>query len=128
MTGGAAAMAALTIALYPAFSEELLFRVMLLPRSFDRSRRPRAITVASLALLAYVAAHPLNAALFRPELFGLFSNPFYLALTALLGIACTAAYFASGSIWPPVLMHWVTVMLWILGLGGQAQIQSALAQ
>ena len=120
LTAGAALFAAATIALHPALTEELVFRALILPRVADRvSRRRLAITlVVSLAL--YVAAHPLNARLFWPAAFGVFSNPFYLTLTALLGLTCSAAYLISGSIWPPVAIHWLTVTVWILLLGGQS--------
>jgi len=30
----------------------------------------------------------------------------------LLGAACTGAYARTGSIWPPVAIHWLTVVLW----------------
>jgi predicted Abi (CAAX) family protease len=113
---GAGAM----VFVHPAFVEELVFRVLLLPRDPSSMRRGRLLLVAGASLALYVASHPLNAFLFRPQALGLFSSPAYLTLAALLGAACTAAYFISRSIWPAVVMHWATVLAWLWLLGGQA--------
>jgi CubicO group peptidase (beta-lactamase class C family) len=34
-------------------------------------------------------------------------------------VACTVTYWISRSLWPPVLLHWSTVLIWITLLGGQ---------
>ena len=104
----------------PALLEEILFRGLLLHGGRTRSSRGRLIIVAGAALVVYVASHPLNAMLFRPTALALFASPIYLVLTALLGVTCTAAYLIAQSIWPPVLMHWLTVVAWIWFLGGQS--------
>jgi predicted Abi (CAAX) family protease len=110
----------LVVLVHPAFVEELIFRVVLLPRDAASMRRGRVLLVAGAALALYVASHPLNAILFRPQARALFESPAYLTLAALLGAACTAAYFISRSIWPPVAIHWLTVIAWLYLLGGQA--------
>jgi uncharacterized protein len=104
----------------PAFVEELLFRVLLLPRDPRSMRGNRVLVVTGGALALYVASHPLNAWLFRPHVLGLFASPAYLTLATLLGLTCTATYFISRSIWPPVVVHWLSVVTWIWLLGGQA--------
>jgi predicted Abi (CAAX) family protease len=120
LTAGAAFIVAITIAVHPAFTEELVFRALMLPRRVNDVRRGRLVVTLVIALALYVAAHPLNARFFWPAVLGVFTNPFYLALAALLGLTCSAAYLISGSIWPPVVIHWLTVTLWILLLGGQS--------
>jgi predicted Abi (CAAX) family protease len=105
---------------HPACVEEFIFRVLLLPRSPDAMPRGRLIAITLVALALYVVSHPLNAMLFRPEAAAVFERPAYLMIVALLGITCTAAYWISKSIWPPVAMHWLTVVLWLWLLGGQA--------
>jgi predicted Abi (CAAX) family protease len=110
----------LVAVVHPAFTEELVFRVLLLPRDPASMRRSRLVIVTGLALVAYVASHPLNAMLFRPQALSVFGSPAYLTLAAMLGAACTAAYWISRSIWPPVAMHWLTVVAWLYFLGGQA--------
>ena len=97
----------------------------MLPRRVESRRRGRLALTILVPLAAYVAAHPLNALLFWPAALPVFTNPFYLALAALLGLTCTAAYLGSGSIWPPVLIHWVTVVTWMFLLGGQALLRGA---
>ena len=95
---------------------------------FSKRHTRQRLVVAGLAVLAlavgalllYVAAHPLNAILFRPGLRTLFESPAYLSLAALLGATCTAAYWISRSIWPPVLIHWLTVLAWLYLFGGWA--------
>jgi predicted Abi (CAAX) family protease len=45
----------------------------------------------------------------------LLADPRFLVQVTLLGLACSLAYLVSGSIWPPVLIHWLTVVVWLLG-------------
>lgn len=115
-----AASTGILILLQPALFEEIVFRGLLLPRDIRTMSRSRVAVIAGPALAVYVASHPLNAWLFRPDVLGLFASPAYLVLATLLGLACTSAYFISRSIWPPVAMHWLTVVTWIWFLGGQA--------
>jgi predicted Abi (CAAX) family protease len=104
----------------PALLEEIVFRGLLLPRDSRSLPRRRLLAIAVVALSLYVASHPLNAMLFRPGVLHVFASPVYLLLAALLGIACTTAYLVSKSIWPPVVIHWVSVLVWLWFLGGQA--------
>ena len=108
---------------HPALVEEIVFRGVLLPRDIRSLRRSHVVLVAALALVVYVASHPLNAWLFRPEVLTLFASRAYLALVTLLGLTCTATYFLSRSIWPPVIIHWLTVVGWIGLLGGRALLR-----
>jgi predicted Abi (CAAX) family protease len=110
----------LLLFVHPALAEEIIFRGLLLPRDGRSWRRGRLLLVVGAALAAYVASHPINALLFRPQVVGLFESTPYLALTTLLGLTCTAAYLISRSIWPSVAIHWLTVVTWIWLLGGKA--------
>jgi predicted Abi (CAAX) family protease len=112
-----------TLLLHPALTEELLFRALLLPRRVTEISRTRLATTVAIALFLYVIAHPVNAWLFWPAAFPVFSSASYLTMAALLGLTCSAAYLMSGSIWPAVLIHWATVAAWILLLGGQRLLQ-----
>ena len=120
LSPGEAIGTGLLILLQPALFEEVVFRGLLLPRDVRRMSPSRVAAIAGAGLAVYVASHPLNAWLFRPDVLGLFASPVYLVLASLLGLACTSAYFISRSIWPPVAMHWLTVVTWIWFLGGQA--------
>ena len=110
----------LMVFIHPAFVEEMLFRALLLPRNAASMRRVPLVVTVALALALYVVSHPLNAMLFRPHALSLFASPGYLTLVAMLGATCTWAYMTSRSIWPPVAIHWLTVVAWIWLLGGRA--------
>lgn len=114
------AILVMTTLLSPALLEEIIFRVFPLPRHASRATRPRLILVSAVSLAAFVAAHPLSAWLVRPKAWALFTSPPFLAMAALLGAACTAVYMISKSLWPPVLLHWTAVLIWITLLGGHA--------
>lgn len=104
--------------LIPCLLEETLFRVLLLPHRNEPVSPSSVWTWSALALVLFVAAHPLNAWLLRPAARPVFYAPSFLLLAALLGAACTVAYLRSGSVWPPLLMHWAAVVLWKFVLGG----------
>lgn len=105
----------LAIALiFPSLVEESLFRVILLPSPHT----PHFYGWAAWGLILFILAHPLNALLFFPHRKATFFNPHFLALAGLLGLICTIAYQESGSLWLPVLLHWIPVGLWLLLWGG----------
>jgi len=93
----------------PTLSEEVLFRGWV---------RRGAPIVAVGSLLAYILWHPLQTWIGlpfgRPE----FVDPAFLGLVAWLGLACTLSRLRSGSIWPPVIIHWGVVVMWISLYGG----------
>ena len=117
------ALLAATTLVSPALLEELIFRVLLLPRDRTRVTEQRLAFIATVSLVAFVAAHPLSAWLFRPADWALFTSPVFLTIAAFLGAACTAVYLISKSLWPPVLLHWTAVLVWIAVLGGQSLLK-----
>ncbi len=114
-------LVAMSVAVFvqPALVEEIIFRGVLLPREARTMSRGALLAVSLVALALYVTSHPINAALFRPAAMGVFTSPVYLVLTTLLGVVCTTAYWWSKSIWPSVVIHWMTVLAWLWFLGGQ---------
>ena len=101
----------------PAILEELFFRVVLLPYPSDVSFKSYLLRSA-LSLLLFIIYHPLNALTFFPQGKQVFFDRIFLILAASLGIVCTVTYWQTGSIWLPVLIHWVTVAVWLSYLGG----------
>ncbi len=91
----------------PALLEELLFRAL------------PPLRLWPLALAAYVLVHPLNALLFLPSARGVFYDPAFLFLAALLGGGCTLLYRRTRSLWPPVVLHGLVVAGWLVFLGGE---------
>ena len=102
----------------PSGLEEGLFRALLLPRPDERG----ALLYAALSLTLYVLSHPANALLFRPAALNVFTDPRFLVVVTLLGVACTAATWTSGSLWPAIPIHWLTVFVWLGFLGGRAAL------
>ena len=100
----------------PAILEELFFRVLLLPYPSDVSFKSYLLRSA-LSLFLFIIYHPLNALTFFPQ-GRIFLDRVFLVLAASLGIVCTITYWQTGSIWLPVLIHWVTVVVWLSYFGG----------
>ena len=90
--------------LVPSLAEEMVFRVLLGGRT--------GWLRAGIAIAAFVLWHPVQVWLGLPMAQPVFLEPAFLAIVALLGLVCTVAYRSSGAIWPPVAIHWGTVVLW----------------
>ncbi|WP_448562156.1 CPBP family glutamic-type intramembrane protease [Trichothermofontia sp.] len=106
----------------PALGEEVLFRVCLIPHVTEGVPILSWLAWAALSLGLFVVYHPLAASSIYPAGYPTFFEPMFLLLTTLLGIICMAAYGLTGSLWPPVLIHWLVVVVWILGLGGAQKL------
>ncbi|HEY47979.1 MAG: hypothetical protein AMJ88_08745 [Anaerolineae bacterium SM23_ 63] len=120
MTGGRGrfALLALLLAIRPSLLEELIFRALFIPH--PAQGYPLRITLlwAGVGLFVFILFHPINGLFIHRSARSLFTDPLFLTFAGLLGIACTAAYLISGSIWPPMIIHWLAVTPWILLLGG----------
>ena len=102
----------------PSLVEELVWRWLLIPPTrlgtFDRKITGWVIG----STVIFTAAHPVAGLLFVPHVRELFCSPAFLAIVFLLGLTCGATYVVAKSIWPPVVIHWLTVLAWKLLLGG----------
>jgi predicted Abi (CAAX) family protease len=109
---------ALLLVIRPALLEELIFRALIIPH--PAQGYPLRITLlwAVVGLFVFILWHPINGLFIRRIARPLFTDPLFLTFAGLFGIACTTAYLISGSIWPPVVIHWAVVTPWILFLGG----------
>jgi predicted Abi (CAAX) family protease len=108
--------------LMPALGEELLFRVALLPHPLEGSELAGTIAWAALSVGLFVLYHPLAARFWYPPGRRLFRDPRFLVPCTLLGMVTVIAYQASGSLWPPVLLHAVVVVVWLELLGGRGML------
>jgi predicted Abi (CAAX) family protease len=107
--------------LLPSLLEELLFRALLIPHPVEGFPwRPELAWIA-LSLGLFVLYHPLAARLWYPQARRLFDDPRFLVQATLLGLACSLAYAGTGSLWPPVLIHWLAVVIWLEPLRGRQQ-------
>ena len=105
---------ALVALVAPAFGEELLFRVLLLPPPGAPVPASRIFLSAAL----FVLWHPPQALLFGAQWGVVVLNPGFLAAVAVAGVALSRLYARTGSIWPCVILHWTAVVAWKALLGG----------
>ncbi len=117
------ALLGLRLLIHPALVEESVFRGLLLPTPSPPSLSPSAGFWYGLSLLLFVTAHPLNGLILRRERRQLFTHPAFLFLAALLGLWASALYWITASLWPPVLLHWLVVFIWLTRYGGTAHLE-----
>ncbi|MEJ1933668.1 CPBP family glutamic-type intramembrane protease [Nostoc sp. NIES-2111] len=110
--------------IFPALTEELIFRILPLPHPLEVINWYGWILWAGLILLLFVLYHPLNAKTFYHAGFPTFFHPMFLTLTGLLGFSCTIVYGLTGSLWAIVFIHWIVVSVWLLALGGGQKVIS----
>ncbi|MDX2229199.1 MAG: CPBP family glutamic-type intramembrane protease [Leptolyngbyaceae cyanobacterium bins.349] len=113
---------ALRLFFMPALVEELIFRVLLLPYPSAGITGQRWLLWAIASLILFIAYHPFHAKTFYKQGDPTFFSPVFLSLTGLLGVACTIAYFFTGSLLTITLIHWVVVLVWLLFLGGMVKL------
>lgn len=106
----------------PGIIEELVFRVLLLPHPSEAASPTTAGLWFSISLGLFILYHPLNALSFYPPGRPTFMTPGFLTLAALLGAICALAYLQTGSLWLPVLLHWLAVVVWLVCLGGYQRL------
>lgn len=107
---------------FPAISEELFFRVLLLPHPQENVTTATVWLWGSISLILFIIYHPLNAVTFFPIGRKTSFNSVFLLLAAVLGVVCSIVYEQSGSLWLPVIIHWLVVVVWLVFLGGYKQL------
>ncbi|WP_036483327.1 type II CAAX prenyl endopeptidase Rce1 family protein [Myxosarcina sp. GI1] len=111
-----------TALLAPAISEEILFRVLLLPHPEENHGVNYVLIWVLISLLTFVIYHPVNGFTLYTAGAKTFTNPIFLLLATGLGISCIYLYLDSGSLWTPVVFHWLIVVVWLLCLGGSTRL------
>lgn len=97
----------------PALTEEFVFRGWL-PSQREAVRPPTMAIL--LTTLAYSAWHVVQARLFSGA--EVFLRVDFLLITVALGLACGVLRYRSGSLWPPILLHWTAPAAWLSMFGG----------
>jgi predicted Abi (CAAX) family protease len=95
----------------PAVAEELVFRVLLLPSPVEAIAFPALLPWLALSVGGFVAWHGLILAIRRGAPPLPVAQPRVLVRMSLLGGLCAVAYVLSGSLWPPVLIHWLALVM-----------------
>jgi len=98
----------------PAFTEELVFRGLLVPTRGENAHPARRI---GLGVALFVAWHVAEATTFLPGAHLFLTVPFLVCALA-LGAACAAMRYLSGSLWPAVIFHGGVVFLWQAAFNG----------
>ncbi|NJL49165.1 MAG: CPBP family intramembrane metalloprotease [Leptolyngbyaceae cyanobacterium SM2_5_2] len=112
----------LRLLLIPAFVEEVIFRVMLLPHPNEGVPGWRWLFWAALSLVLYVLYHLLLGKTIYRQANDTFSDRRFLVLVGWLGLLLTGLYWITGSLWLIVPVHWVAVVVWIYALGGKGRL------
>jgi predicted Abi (CAAX) family protease len=111
-----------TLFVFPSLLEEAFFRGILIPNNARDHGRRKILAYIVLSTVIFVLWHPLNALTINKTAAPFFFNPVFLVITALLGITCSIAYIVSRSLWLPIVIHWFTVIIWVVFLGGRNKI------
>jgi len=99
--------------------------IALLPRPAGGPNFANFWAWGALNVGLFVLYHPLAARLWDRRQPAVFDDPRFLLQCALLGSACVLAYGASGSLWAPVLIHWLAVAAWLGPLEGHRCLPGA---
>jgi len=108
------AMHLIGVMVVPAFTEELVFRGLLIPGRGE-SRHP--VQWAALGILVFVLWHVVEAVTVLPGA-TLFLQPAFLLCAGVLGAACAYMRYRTGSLWPAVILHGLLVFGWQVFFGG----------
>ncbi len=106
----------------PALVEELFVRVLLLPHPRSGVTLQMWLSWAIVSLFIFIFYHPLNAITLYKIGYPTFFNPVFLILTGLLGVACTIAYWFTGSLLIITCIHWIVVCVWLILFGGMKRL------
>lgn len=110
---------ALILFVFPSFLEEAFFRGVLIPNDALDQGLFASIKYTVVSTLAFVIWHPLNALTINPSANPLFLDGWFLVIVTALGVVCSVGYMVTRSLWVPILIHWLTVLVWVVCLGGR---------
>jgi len=103
----------------PSLFEEMFFRGFLLPHNERKISTTSLLLYSVFSIFVFIVWHPINAMTMNHPAYAIFTSPVFLCLAALMGIACTITYLKTGSLWVPVVIHWLTVLAWVFFLSGR---------
>ena len=109
----------LTLLVFPSLLEEVFFRGLLLPRGESLVSRSQTFRVVGLNAALFTAWHPLNALTINRGAEALFLDPVFLGIVFILGVICGMTVLRTGNLWAAILLHWFTVLIWVVFLGGR---------
>ncbi len=107
---------------FPSLLEGAFFRGILIPNDAASKSKPRIVVHVVVSTAAFVLWHPANALTINKTAAAIFLDPAFLLIVTLLGITCSISYVLSRSLWTPVIIHWLTVVVWVIFLGGRNKL------
>ncbi|MBU6299918.1 MAG: CPBP family intramembrane metalloprotease [Verrucomicrobia bacterium] len=108
----------LILFVFPGIAEEMVFRGLLLPHPAEPGFSSSRVFALVLSSVIFILWHVGNAWLTFPSARPVFWDWRFLLIVAGLGLTCGWSYQRTGSIWPPVILHWFIVVIWKACLGG----------
>ncbi|WP_339136310.1 MAG: CPBP family glutamic-type intramembrane protease [Candidatus Electrothrix sp. GW3-4] len=117
--GKTACIALFSLFLFPALLEESFFRGLIIPLNTRQRGKQTILLFTLLSATLFTLWHPLNALTINPGAQVFFCDPYFLVIVFCLGMACSLSYISSQSLWVPIIIHWLTVVIWVLFLGGR---------
>lgn len=108
----------LSLLIFPSLLEEAFFRGVLIPNNTKEKGYQLVVFYTLLSTLVFLLWHPLGALTINPVAREIFLNPSFLFIVFCLGLVCSLSYIYSRSLWWPIAIHWLTVLAWVLFLGG----------
>jgi predicted Abi (CAAX) family protease len=108
------ALRLISVMCVPAFTEELVFRGLLVP---DQGESDRPGLWFGLAVIMFIGWHVFEALVLLPGAH-LFLKPLFLTCAGILALSCAFMRYRTGSIWPAVILHGLLVWVWQVGFGG----------
>ncbi|MHC4119094.1 MAG: CPBP family glutamic-type intramembrane protease [Planctomycetota bacterium] len=111
-----------TLFVFPSLLEEAFFRGVLIPNDAAGKTKPRITAYIAISTAAFVLWHPATALTINKTAAAVFLDPAFLVIVTLLGITCSISYVISRCLWTPIIIHWLTVVVWVIFLGGRNKL------
>ena len=111
-----------TLFIFPSLLEGAFFRGVLIPNDAASQSKQRIVACIVISTVAFVLWHPANALTINRTAAGIFLDPAFLLIVTLLSITCSISYVFSRSLWTPIIIHWLTVVVWVIFLGGRNRL------
>ncbi|MCI5221140.1 MAG: CPBP family intramembrane metalloprotease [Candidatus Electrothrix sp. AR4] len=109
----------ISLFLFPSLLEESFFRGILIPNTTKKKGQKAILGFTLLSASLFTIWHPLNTLTINPSAQEFFLNPYFLLIVFCLGIICSLSYIYSRSLWVPIIIHWLTTVIWVIFLGGR---------
>jgi len=109
----------ITLFVFPSLLGESFFRGILIPQDTRQKGLRRILLVSLTSSILFVLWHPLNALTINKSAQDIFFNYYFLLIVFFLGMACSLSYILSRSLWVPIIIHWITIVVWVYLLGGR---------